>query len=150
MATAFGAVCVSNCGFESYHSRENRSMQHPFRVKRLHGYQTKKATVSFTRPSPRRFIWAEQRAELGLILGWSSPSSTRRVIYLRYTKEGHPSRTTLKFLSRPSRDCFVSSRSLWGSSGDHGVYLLQTTKGRLTHSQGRKRRLGGIASVWLS
>lgn len=150
-ATVFGAVCVSKCGFESFHSSKKTTMESSFRTKRLHGYKTKKAWVSFSRPSARLRTWVEQREDLGFILGWTLRTSTSplRLVYLRYTKEGVPSRSVLRFLSRPSRAFSVSSRSLWGSSGDHGVYLLHTSKGRQTHVRGRNRRLGGTVSAWV-
>lgn len=151
-ATVFGAVCVSKCGFESFHSSKKTKMESSFRTKRLHGYQTKKAFVAFSRPSPRLRIWVEQREDLGFIQGWTLRTSSRhplRLVYLRYSKEGIPSRSVLRFLSRPSRAFSVSSRSLWGNSGDHGVYLLRTSKGRQTHVQGRNLRLGGTVSVWI-
>lgn len=77
-----------------------------------------------------------------------SPAYASRVclIYLRYNQEHNPSLHSVKLLSKPSRQLFVtwdSLRKLVRPNQITEVYVLNTVKGLMTHPEALQAQIGG-------
>lgn len=128
--------------------RKGEEMLTKRRRKRKSGYETKKTSVTFEGRNEHGRDWVEKRVEEGYLLGWTKKKN-ERTVYLRYTKQGIPSRTERKTRWKPSRKRTVESRKRWGNRGDHGVYRRATTKGRKTQVEARKEKVGGRVCRWV-
>lgn len=71
-----------------------------------------------------------------------------RRVELGYTTLGTPVRHERKSRSKPSRPMRVSKMERWGRKGERGTYRRQTTEGRRTAEEARKKELGGMMRVW--
>jgi len=118
---------------------------------RKRGYEAKKLSVTlpYTNPEVRQVV--EKRTEEGYLLGWAlTPKAPKGVrVYLRYTEAGVPARSNLERRSKPSRTWTAEARQRWGTKGERGRYLRQTSKGRRTSLEARKHQVGGILYLWV-
>jgi small subunit ribosomal protein S8 len=92
------------------------------------------------------------RIEHGYLISWvkiEEKGKTLIKVYLRYHIDGTSSRSKAKIRWKPSRTLSVSSREIWGVNGEVGVYLVQTTKGRITSVDARRQKLGGVLLIWV-
>lgn len=71
-----------------------------------------------------------------------------RRVELGYTTLGTPVRQERKSRSKQSRPMRVSKKERWGRKGERGTYRRQTTEGRRTAEEARKKELGGMMRVW--
>jgi ribosomal protein S8 len=115
---------------------------------RKRGYQAKKLSVSlpYTNSEGRNLV--EKRTEEGYLLGWAKTPKGLKV-YLRYTADGSPSRSKRERRSKPSRTWTAEATQRWGTKGERGRYLRQTTKGRRTSLEARKHHVGGVLYLWV-
>lgn len=118
-------------------------------TQRKRGYQRKKPwiRVPYTRSHVREL--RELRTEEGYLLGWEKEEKGVKV-YLRYTVDGAPSRSSIQRRWKPSRERTVNARQRWGRNGERGRYVLQTSKGRRSSVEARKQKVGGIVWRWVS
>jgi len=116
--------------------------------KRKSGYQRKKLWIDLPYTNGQVRDLVEKRTEEGYVLGWTKEGKGIKV-YLRYSMDGVPSRTTVKRRWKPSRKWSVDGRKRWGTNGEVGRYLRQTSKGRKTSLEARKENLGGILYLWV-
>lgn len=116
--------------------------------KRKIGYERKKLWVTLPYTNKEVRILIEKRTEEGYLLGWSKEEKGLKV-YLRYTEEGVPSRSKRKRRWKPSRHWTVNAKKRWGTNGEVGRYIRQTSKGRRTSLEARKQKVGGILYLWV-
>ena len=71
-------------------------------------------------------------------------------IYLRYTDEGEPAIRRLARVSKPGRRVYRGADDIKPVLNGIGVALVSTSKGLLTDSEARKRRIGGevLCEIW--
>lgn len=71
-------------------------------------------------------------------------------IALKYDKEGKPSISELKRISKPGRRVYVSKDELFKVKSGFGMHVLSTSKGIMTNKEARKEKTGGelICEVW--
>jgi len=117
-------------------------------TKRKRGYERKKGWIHLPYQSSQVIELVEVRCEEGYLLGWSKEKNGLK-LYLRYTADGRPSRSSVKRRWKPSRGRSVDSRQMWGVNGEIGRYLLQTSKGRRTSVEARKQQVGGRVWRWV-
>jgi len=77
-----------------------------------------------------------------------SPAFSNRlgVVYLRYSNEHGASFCNVKLLSKPSRQLYVSVeglRKMIKADSVAEVYVLNTVKGVMVHSEAMKEKIGG-------
>ncbi len=72
----------------------------------------------------------------------SPPGRTLR-IFLAYSKEGVPTITKVRKISKPGRRIYQGADDLKPVLNGLGVAILSTSKGLLTDSQARSQRVGG-------
>ena len=77
-----------------------------------------------------------------------SPAFSNRlcVVYLRYSNEHGLSLRNVKLLSKPSRQLYVSLeglRKMVKPSSVAEIYILNTAKGIMTHSEALREHIGG-------
>lgn len=60
-----------------------------------------------------------------------------------------PRRHERKARSKPSRPMRVTHKERWGRKGGRGHYRRETTAGRRTGEEARKKELGGTRLVWV-
>jgi ribosomal protein S8 len=116
--------------------------------KRKTGYQRKKLWVHLPYTNAQVIELIEKRTEEGYLLGWTKEGQGLKV-YLRYTMDGVPSRSSIKRRWKPSRSWSVDGRKRWGTNGEVGRYIRQTSKGRRTSLEARKQKVGGILYLWV-
>ena len=77
---------------------------------------------------------------------------TRRIIEvkLKYSKDGLPSISGIKFVSRPSRRIYTGYREIKKSRQGYGNYVLSTPQGIMTEGEARKKKVGGqvLFEIW--
>ena len=71
-------------------------------------------------------------------------------IDLKYSENGSPVLAGLNRLSTPGRRLYVGSDELPRNNGGLGTVIISTSRGLLSDSEARKRKLGGelICEVW--
>lgn len=117
-------------------------------TKRKRGYEAKKGWIQIPYTTGHVVELIELRCKEGYLLGWEKETGGLKV-YLRYTLEGAPSRSSIKRRWKPSRAVGVDARYRWGVNGEVGRYILQTSKGRMTSVEARKSKVGGIVWRWV-
>jgi small subunit ribosomal protein S8 len=81
----------------------------------------------------------------------NSESSKKELqIDLKYSENGSPVLAGLNRLSTPGRRLYVGSDELPRNNGGLGTVIVSTSRGLLSDSEARKRKLGGelICEVW--
>ena len=77
---------------------------------------------------------------------------TRRIIEvkLKYSEDGLPSISGIKFVSRPSRRIYTGYREIKKSRQGYGNYVLSTPQGIMTEGEARKKKVGGqvLFEIW--
>ena len=120
-------------------------------TKRKRGYERKKGWIHVPYTTSHVVELIELRCEEGYLLGWTYTQDQKGLkVYLRYTKDGMPSRTSIQRRSKPSRGRTVDSRKRWGVNGELGRYILQTSHGRMTSVEARKKNVGGMVWRWVA
>jgi ribosomal protein S8 len=120
-------------------------------TKRKRGYERKKGWISVPYTTSHVIELIELRCEEGYLLGWTKEKNGLKV-YLRYTEEGTPSISKRKRRWKPSRIHTVDARQRWSvgqMNGERGTLIMQTTQGRITSVEARKKKLGGIVWRWI-
>jgi len=117
-------------------------------TKRKRGYERKKGWIHVPYTTSHVMELIEVRCEEGYLLGWTKEKAGLKV-YLRYTADGAPSRSSIQRRWKPSRGRSVDSRQRWGVNGEMGRYILQTSQGRMTSVEARKKNVGGIVWRWV-
>ena len=71
-------------------------------------------------------------------------------IELKYSEEGNPVISGMNRLSRPGKRVYSSFDKLPRNNGGLGTVIVSTSRGLLSDSEARKRKLGGeiICEVW--
>ena len=94
-------------------------------------YQTrKKLCESFL-----KILWNE-----GFITGYtiSESNPTQLKIFLKYNQVGEPAINSLKFLSKPSKRFYYSSKQIWKLDSSKLFLIVSTNKGLMTIDQCKK------------
>jgi len=85
----------------------------------------------------------------GYIEGFST-EGRKITVRFKYDRKGKPTMTYLERVSKPSRRIYVGAREVpWVKNG-LGIAIISTSKGLMTDSEARARRLGGevICQIW--
>ena len=84
-------------------------------------------------------LWDE-----GYILGYrtSNNDSTMFEIFLKYD-QNLPSINSIKFISKPSKRVYLSSKQLWKFDSSIGLVIVSTNKGVFSIETCKKLNLGG-------
>ncbi len=71
-------------------------------------------------------------------------------IELKYTDEGSPVIAGMKRVSKPGKRVYMESALIPRSMGGLGTVVVSTSRGLLSDSEARKRKLGGelICEIW--
>ncbi|MFA6142420.1 MAG: 30S ribosomal protein S8 [Candidatus Omnitrophota bacterium] len=71
-------------------------------------------------------------------------------VYLRYEKDGTPAITGLRRISKPGLRIYKKADELPKVYGGLGVAIVSTSKGMMTDSQAREKKMGGelICYAW--
>ena len=87
-----------------------------------------------------KILWNE-----GYINGYqiSKSNNTKLQIFLKYNNKGDPVINSLKFLSKPSKRIYYSSKQLWKISSSKSFIIISTNKGLMTIEQCKKINEGG-------
>ena len=85
-------------------------------------------------------LWTE-----GYILGYSDlrDCSGKLEVFLKYTRNGSPSITSIKALSKPSRRLYFSLHHLWKLESNQFFILLSTSRGIKSLSDCKRLNIGG-------
>ena len=108
------------------------------------GQLSKKAIVYQTRKkiceSLLKILWDE-----GFIIGYKilKNNPTKLQIFLKYNKLGEPAINSLKFLSKPSKRFYYSSKQIWKLDSSKVFLIVSTNKGLMTIEQCKKNNTGG-------
>ena len=108
------------------------------------GQVAKKSIVSHKKKkiceSLLKILWNE-----GYINGYqiSKSNNTKLQIFLKYNNKGDPVINSLKFLSKPSKRIYYSSKQLWKISSSKSFIIISTNKGLMTIEQCKKINEGG-------
>ncbi|RZP24765.1 MAG: 30S ribosomal protein S8 [Candidatus Actinomarinales bacterium] len=72
------------------------------------------------------------------------------VIELKYTEEGSPVLAGMQRISKPGKRVYMESNGIPRSMGGLGTVVVSTSRGLLSDSDARRRKLGGeiICEVW--
>ena len=72
------------------------------------------------------------------------------VIELKYTEEGSPVLAGMERISKPGKRVYMESNGIPRSMGGLGTVVVSTSRGLLSDSDARRRKLGGeiICEVW--
>ena len=95
-------------------------------------YQTrKKICESFL-----KILWNE-----GFIIGYKilNNNPKKLQIFLKYNKIGEPAINSLKFLSKPSKRLYYSSKQIWKLDSSKIFLIVSTNKGLMTIDQCKKK-----------
>lgn len=85
----------------------------------------------------------------GYIEGFSADGRNISVRF-RYDRRGKPTMSFLERVSKPSKRVYVGAREVpWVKNG-LGIAIISTSKGLLTDSEARARKLGGeiVCQIW--
>ena len=87
-----------------------------------------------------KILWDE-----GFITGYKilDSDSTKLQIFLKYNQTGEPAINSLKFLSKPSKRFYYSSKQIWKLDSSKMFLILSTNKGLMTIDQCKKNNVGG-------
>ena len=87
-----------------------------------------------------KILWDE-----GFISGYSisKKDNNKFQIYLKYTKHGDPVIRSFKFLSKPSKRFYYSSKQLWKLDSSKVFLILSTDQGLMTINDCKKKNIGG-------
>lgn len=85
-----------------------------------------------------KILWNE-----GFITGYNVLDNNKLQIFLKYNNKGTPAINSLKFLSKPSRRLYYSSKQLWKLNSSKTFIILSTNKGFMTIEDCKKKNLGG-------
>lgn len=71
-------------------------------------------------------------------------------IELKYTDDGSPALAGMKRVSKPGNRVYMESSLIPRSMGGLGTIVVSTSRGLLSDSEARKRKLGGelVCEVW--
>lgn len=122
-----------------------------------HGYRNKKKRVRVKSEKEGVEKVVDRIVERGYRKGYRKEKEeggkkSRRRVELGYTGKGTPWRQERKARSKPSRPRRVTSKERWGRTGGgggRGTYRRQTTEGRKTGEEARKKELGGQRRLWV-
>jgi len=84
-------------------------------------------------------LWDE-----GFILGYKTSKKNPNLfeIYLKYVYN-EPCIQSIKFVSKPGKRIYMSTKQLWKLNSSMGLILMSTNKGVLTIEQCKKLNVGG-------
>ena len=87
-----------------------------------------------------KILWNE-----GFISGYKvSPDNDKTFeIFLKYTKNGKPVISSLKFLSKPSQRIYYSSKQIWKLDSSKTFIIFSTNLGLKSISECKKSKIGG-------
>ena len=86
-----------------------------------------------------KILWAE-----GFILGYKIDETNQNQlkIFLKYVKN-KPVIHSIKFLSRPSRRLYYSTKQIWKINSNQSFIIFSTNKGLKSILECKKMRIGG-------
>lgn len=90
----------------------------------------------------------------GFIQGWNTIYNEEqneiiiRVI-LKYDTYGNSLFKIIKFISKPSKQMFISIKSLWQINNNLGIFVLSTKKGIISERDARLLNCGGKVLFYL-
>ena len=86
-----------------------------------------------------KILWAE-----GFILGYkiNKKNPNQIQIFLKYTKN-KPAIYSIKFLSKPSRRLYYSTKQIWKINSNKSFIIFSTNKGLKSILECKKLRIGG-------
>ena len=86
-----------------------------------------------------KILWAE-----GFILGYkiNEKDTNELKIFLKYNKN-KPAIYSIKFLSKPSRRLYYSTKQIWKIGSNKSFIILSTNKGLKSILECKKLRIGG-------
>jgi small subunit ribosomal protein S8 len=108
------------------------------------GQLAKKNTITQTKKniceSFLKILWDE-----GFISGYkiSSENNKKLEIFLKYTKSGQPAIQSLKFVSKPSKRIYFSTKQIWKIDSTKTFIIFSTNKGLKSIKHCKKYKLGG-------
>lgn len=87
-----------------------------------------------------KILWDE-----GFISGYRiSPQNQNKLeIFLKYTKNGKPTISSLKFLSKPGQRVYYSTKQIWKLDSCKTFIIFSTNKGLKSINECKKNRIGG-------
>ena len=87
-----------------------------------------------------RTLWDE-----GFILGYKTSRSnkTNFKIFLKYLRNGEPSISSIKFVSKPGRRVYFSVTQIWKIDSTKTFMIFSTSKGLKTIADCKKQKIGG-------
>ena len=90
-------------------------------------------------------LWDE-----GYILGYKNSDFDPKIfeIFLKYN-ENKPAIKSIKFISKPSKRIYFSSKQLFKINLNLGLFLISTNKGLLSLQECKKLNLGGEPLVFI-
>ena len=85
------------------------------------------------------FLWDE-----GFILGYKiiKKNPNKLKIFLKYHK-GYPVINSIKIVSKPSLRVYYSLKKIWKLDSSKDVVIISTSKGLLSISECKKKKIGG-------
>ena len=71
-------------------------------------------------------------------------------IKLKYSEDGSPAISGIKFISKPSRRLYKGYRDIGFSRQGYGKYIISTPQGVLTDREARRKKVGGqvLFEIW--
>ena len=86
-----------------------------------------------------KVLWAE-----GFILGYkiNETNKNQLKIFLKYVKN-KPAINSIKFLSKPSRRLYYSTKQIWKMNSSQSFIIFSTSKGLKSIIECKKMRIGG-------
>lgn len=107
------------------------------------GQLTKRSFIFQTRKkiceSFLKILWQE-----GFILGYTidSDNKNKLKIFLKY-KNGQPAINSLKFISKPSKRIYYSTKQIWKIDSSKSFIIFSTNKGLKSLLDCKKLKIGG-------
>lgn len=114
------------------------------------GYGDKKRAVRVKSDAEGLEKVVERLVERGYRKGYKRMKKGGRRVELGYTGKGTAVMKERKSRSKPSRGMRVTNAERWGRKGERGTYRRETTEGRRTAEEARKKELGGRRRLWVA
>ena len=88
-----------------------------------------------------RILWDQ-----GYIIGYKTTQERKEKtlkIFLKYLKNGEPSISNIKFISKPGRRVYYSIKQIWKIDSSKVLIIFSTNKGLKTIIDCKKQKIGG-------
>ena len=86
-----------------------------------------------------KILWDE-----GFILGYKILNNSNKLeIFLKYSRTGKPTINSLKFISKPSKRIYYSTKQIWKIDSSKAFIIFSTNEGLKSISDCKKKKMGG-------